>query len=341
MPNERFAKDVSSLNVSMVIPTNNRPEELRRLLNCLLIQTISPREIIVIDDSKDSRTENLISQNIENFLTNKIMLRHVRNRKEKNLTSARNLGVKMAEFEIVMFLDDDVVLNDDYVEEILNVYRKNVNAIGVQGYIEVRYDSPLLNAIGRVFYLSHHAQDVWRILPSGEEISPVPLSRVINCPRLSGANQSYRRFIFKRFKFDETLKGYGFGEDKDFSFRVYKEYGNCLYATPYARLVHNESNKSRLPKKSRTYMTEVYGAYFFCKNIPQTFANKVLYVWSRIGQLLITLGTLLFKKKREFEWQQIMFLANSYLCILKHYEEIRIGNLAFFNEPLKRQTSCF
>lgn len=331
---ENLSKNARTLDVSVIIPTRNRPDELRVVLNCILNQTRYPKEVIVVDDSDGSRTENLINENADSFLTKRVVLNYVRNTKERSLTAARNLGTGIAKSEIVLFFDDDVILNSNYIEEILNVYKRHVDAVGVQGYVKINGSSSLTNAISRVFYLSHHAKDTWEILPSGEEIFPAPLSKIINCPRLSGANQSYRRFVFQCFSFDEALKGYGFGEDMDFSFRVFKKYRNGLYVTPYARLVHKESTNSRLPKKSRTCMKTVYNLYFFYKHIPQTFLNKAIFIWSKIGQLTTMLEELLLKRKTKSDRLQILFLIDSYFYALKHCGEIKRGNLTFFNEIL-------
>ena len=51
---------------------------------------------------------------------------------------------------------------------------------------------------------------------------------------------SYRRGVFEHERFDESLAGYAFKEDIDFSYRVVKR-GYVLVQTPRARIVHHKS----------------------------------------------------------------------------------------------------
>jgi len=333
--NDASVRHLCDLTVSVIIPTRNRPEELSTLLTCLSEQTVRPREIIVIDDSDDSKTEQLVRENAGELRIKRITLSYARNENEKSLTIARNLGVSLAKFEIIMFLDDDVELYNNYLEEVLKVYARNPAAVGVQGYFKTGRNNSLSNAMHKVFYLSQSVQNKWQILPSGQEVFPIPLTKTIDCPRLSGANHSYRKQVFKLLSFDETLKGYGFGEDKDFSYRVSKKYPKGLYCTPNAKLIHKESTKARLPRKSQLYMESVNDLYFFYKNIPQTLSNKAIYAWSRIGLLIAMFTGLLLKSKTKAYLPQIAYLLSSYLWAMKHSREIKTGNLSFADEVLR------
>ena len=61
---------------------------------------------------------------------------------------------------------------------------------------------------------------------------------------LSGCNMSYRKELFDEFSFDERFEGNGWGDDRDFSYRVSRRYR--LVATPDARLVHKEVPAGRI-----------------------------------------------------------------------------------------------
>lgn len=159
-------------------------------------------------------------------------------------------------------------------------------------------------------------------------------SRKINCQWLSGTNQSYRRIVFKDFKFDEKLKFYSFTEDMDFSYRLYKSYPNSLFMTPGAKVIHKESKVSRANGKNQIYMMTVYRSYFFYKNVKQTFVNLFIFVWSKIVRLVVDMGLGFWKKKTRVEIQRIRLLLESYAYTLRHLEHIRKGNLDFFDRYL-------
>ena len=92
------------MEVSIVIPTRNRSERLKNLLHSILKQTMQPKEIIVIDDSKDLRTKKVIQQLRERFSEKGVEIRYIMPTKNqgKSISRARNLGAKEAKGDIVV-----------------------------------------------------------------------------------------------------------------------------------------------------------------------------------------------------------------------------------------------
>lgn len=318
--------------VSIVIPTYNRDADLRELLYIILMQTILPLDVIVVDDSDNNDTKDLIEQMRDDFVKKGIILNYNRGgeKREKSISRARNIGAAQAKGEIILFLDDDVILDKQYIEEIINVYKKHPNAVGVQGYItnwrNVSSARALLsNLIDRAFFLFHTEKDRCRILPSGNITYPHPLSRVIGCEWLSGTNSSYKRDMFRRFKFDQKLKEYSFCEDADLSIRIRKEYPDSLYITPHAKILHKASPVARRDNRRLVHIRTAYQTYFFYKNIEQTWLNKVIFLWSMFSRLI----TMLTEKRAK----SMVFLIKSYVYTLNHFDEVKKGNFAFLSIP--------
>lgn len=95
--NEEYA----NLTVSVVMPTHDRADLLRRALDSVFLQTYPPMEIIVVDDaSEDSRAYAGVEA-----LDPRI--RYVRNKRPLGPSGARNAGIYLASGELVAFLDDD------------------------------------------------------------------------------------------------------------------------------------------------------------------------------------------------------------------------------------------
>lgn len=227
------------MKTSILIPTYNRIHDLDICLDSIQKQTITPDEIIIIDDSDNNKTEQLIQQRWGEF-----NIRYIHHEGQRSLARCENLGVTYCHGDIILILDDDVVLETDYMEEILRVYREHPLALGVQGYITNGYvPSRLKNFLRWLFMYSYREKDGCSVLPNMRTSYPYEPDHIISCEWLSGCNNSWRRKVFDEFQFDNNLLGYSYNEDVDFSYRVYKKHPGSLLMTPKARLVHNATKK--------------------------------------------------------------------------------------------------
>jgi len=101
---------MAQVDVSVVVPTFNRPDLLRPTLESVLGQTRPPREIIVVDNGTDERTEQVV----EGYGP------HVRYVKiaPGGVQLARNKGVEVASSTWIAFLDDDDLYDPAFFENI-------------------------------------------------------------------------------------------------------------------------------------------------------------------------------------------------------------------------------
>jgi len=99
--------------VSVVVPTKDRPEMLRRAVSSVLEQTYAPIELIVIDDGSAEPAQEAIADlptaNLDRF----VFRRHDEN---KGGAAARNTGIQESRGEYVAFLDDDDEWDPDKLE---------------------------------------------------------------------------------------------------------------------------------------------------------------------------------------------------------------------------------
>jgi GT2 family glycosyltransferase len=112
-------KDESNLFFSIIIPTYERPDDLRICLNSLSIdiQLGTPSyEIIVTDDSKSEESRRMVEKEFPNVTWNK--------GKQNGPAGNRNAGVDRARGEWIVFLDDDCIAQEGY----LNGYAKAITA---------------------------------------------------------------------------------------------------------------------------------------------------------------------------------------------------------------------
>jgi hypothetical protein len=78
--------------------------------------------------------------------------------------------------------------------------------------------------------------------------------------------------------------------------------------------------------RERAFMEEIYNLYLFYKLIPQTFKNKVIYIWGRIGTIIYKIFKLRFL--------DIYFSFSATIFCVKNLHNIRKGNLDFFNKTI-------
>ena len=115
------------MNISVVIPTYNRKLILKKCLLALENQILSNKiisyEIIVIDDGSTDGTTNWIEENKE-------ILPHVvlYEQSHGGPALARNLGVLKSKNEIIIFIDSDLVVVNNFlinhVDKLLNYWGK-------------------------------------------------------------------------------------------------------------------------------------------------------------------------------------------------------------------------
>jgi glycosyltransferase involved in cell wall biosynthesis len=114
--------------ISVVIPTLNRKEILKRTLEALSAQTYpqDQYEVIVVDDGSTDGTEQVAR-------TFKVKyLRQVAGR--KGPTAANNLGIRNAEGRIILFINDDIIADNEMLAEHMRIHDQTPNVV-VQGRV--------------------------------------------------------------------------------------------------------------------------------------------------------------------------------------------------------------
>ncbi len=90
----------SLFSVSVIVPTFNRPEMLKKALKSILNQTYQNFEIVVINDGGEN-----VSNLIRKFQDHRI--KYIEHEKNRGMAAARNTGIKIARGKYIALLDDD------------------------------------------------------------------------------------------------------------------------------------------------------------------------------------------------------------------------------------------
>ncbi len=102
--------------ISIIIPTYNRAQLLKRAIESLLKQTYQGFEIIVVDDASTDSTAEVVT----GFDDGRI--RYLRHSRNQGPSAARNTGIKVAKGEYIAFLDDDDEYKESKIEKQLKKF---------------------------------------------------------------------------------------------------------------------------------------------------------------------------------------------------------------------------
>jgi len=273
-----------SKKVTIIIPTKNRPKEIIDCLESVLAQSMLPQEIVIIDGG-DGYT---LKEELNQLYLDKynISLKHVN--VDVGTARARNVGADHAEGEYIIFLDDDVVLDKDYIKEILRVHQiyPKEKIGGVTGKViqfgreEIFRGGMAYHLFASTFLMGKYGDGRFQSSGTPTLIRP-DTNQITECGFLFGCNMAFRKKVFGEFKCDVAFTGYSFAEDLDLSYRVSRKYTN--FYNPLAKLIHKFSRTARQDDYKVSKMKVQNLFYIFKKNLPQDLKHKSAFWWSMIG----------------------------------------------------------
>jgi glycosyltransferase involved in cell wall biosynthesis len=143
--------EISSPDVSVVIPTRDRPDSLAQCLAAITTCVTASRrrvELIVVDDGSRTpiRCEDLAGP------SELLLLRLV----GSGPAAARNAGCRRAHGRYVLFTDDDTIPEPGWIEAAASYLEMHPDAVGVEGPVVSRDWDPLFEHSVRVDGPGHH-----------------------------------------------------------------------------------------------------------------------------------------------------------------------------------------
>ncbi len=105
--------------LTVVIPTRNRYDALQRCLRSIQASTFLPDEIIIIDDQSSDATVTLQDQ-----MMGTMAVRVVHAARRLMMSEARTLGARAAHGDLILFIDDDNILDSHMIEQLVTAAAK-------------------------------------------------------------------------------------------------------------------------------------------------------------------------------------------------------------------------
>ena len=318
-------------DISVVIPTYNRVDDLKETLNSIIPFAKKLNIIIVVDQIKDSPSKDLIeNMKIKN-------LRRVYS-SPPAITIARNVGISKVKSKLICFLDDDITLDTDYFNKILDVFNNHPEAKGVSAY----YNNGIVlsglikieNLFKRLFFLTYFdTKERARVLSVYGNTYPYNPKNILISQWLTGFNMVYKKEVFKEQLFDTNMLSYSLAEDFDFSYRLYKKYNNGLFITPFAKIIHRVSKVERYSTQKISYMNQINHFYLNFKNFNNNFKEKIIFVWSIFGISILRIFKFIFTL-RKIEYLKLKFYFKSLFYCFFNLKKIKQGKLMDFEKEI-------
>jgi len=220
--------------VSVIIPTRDKVELLRRCIASLFERTsYRPFEVIVVDN----RTRDPEALRYLEELREKKLVRVVPFDEEFNFSKLNNLAAKGADGDHIVFLNNDTeIVTGEWLEELLgHSQRPRVGAVGCRLVFpdgRIQHGGIVFGPDGVITHAFYRLADT--------DPGYMGLATVVrNCAAVTAACMMIKRSLFEEVGgFDENLRvSYG---DVDLCFRLLRA-GYFNVWTPHATLLHRES----------------------------------------------------------------------------------------------------
>ena|GEM_PF-376364 len=280
---------------SVVIPTLKRREPLRKALGSLLACVPPPDEVIVVDGDPEGSARDTVKA----LTPASSPPRLVYLLSETGSTTQRNRGIDICSGDVIVFLDDDVVVDADIFDHFASVYQ-DAELVGATGYERGpgrRRFGDKSSFLRRLFMRRSKQGTFTRF---GYPRYVVDLDREHDVERQGGSFMSARREAADLVRFDELLTGYALAEDEDFSYRLAR-LGRVRYF-PLLSIWHEQHGARDLRAVDKKLILN--RTYLFKKNFPQTALART--------QFALLLASFLVHRVVNREWDGVRGLLDGY-----------------------------
>jgi len=223
----------------LAICTRNRPIDLERCLNSVIMQYRKPSYIFVVDSSTDKQSEAITERFSGKVRGSEVQ--YIRS-EERGLVMARNLALANLprNAEVIHFIDDDTELDPGYVAEINKALMSPSVYVGAGGIVKgggQKTSNKLLN------FLLLDSDSLGRVLKSGINIGSYDSTDNLSMEWLPGCSMSFVVERIKGLEFDQSRALWPLGEDVDFGLKASAR--GPLVHIPAASLLHHLSPTNR------------------------------------------------------------------------------------------------
>jgi GT2 family glycosyltransferase len=259
-----------SLSISIILCSCNRASALRESLAGLGRVKSRPAwrvEVIVVDNASRDETPTVVRETRLDHMEVRYLLEPRRGK-----AHALNTGMGLARGDLLLFTDDDVLLAEDWLEEMVAALNNGCDAVTGRITLADHLQRPWLTPMNRWW------------LASSEDARPREGVR-----ELIGASTGFRRAVLERVPAFDTELGpgaLGLGEDTLFGWQLAQAGFKIEYA-PKARAIHQpDASRLRhaawLNEAGKHGRSEAYTQYHWEHDDASHIRLRWLWLWLKL-----------------------------------------------------------
>jgi len=244
----------SMVTLSIVLPTYNRGNCIKRFLKSLRSQSYDDWELIIVNDASKDGTPKIISK----FASYDKRIHPYSLKKHRGLPAARNIGVQLSKGNLIFFGEDDIIFkNKDALISLMNTYfeLKESYRVGAVGPRLLGSGYKWLNDVVKIGSIS-------RWIYHNFEYDP---GRIVEVPVLHSCSLISKKAFYEVGGFEERLyTGTYVYEEVDFYYRL-RMNGYKLFFQPKSVIQHDHVRTGGCEKNNliRTYYNEFRNSILF------------------------------------------------------------------------------
>lgn len=279
---------MSRTEISVVIPTMNRPDTLKITLESYIHSDVLPNQIVIVDQTENyalrKEQEEMIKQYCK--LTNIVYFYQ----QTPSLTKARNVGLNLCKNDIVIYSDDDITVQTSTIKNVVDIMRNPQIAMIAGINSRDGYNNSRLSCLfGKKSYIKrnigHVTNAVYGRFPEKKVTGTVATEWAM------GFFFVVRKSLIEKWDnyWDENLISYAYGEDLDFSYSYFKRASaeNMICVLDERIVVeHRVSNEWRVPSRKSTMMLVINREYLRYKH-HMGRKSWIFTRWANFGEYLM------------------------------------------------------
>ncbi len=330
------------LTYSVVITSYLRSDLVKLTLESILDQDRKPLEIIIVDNNVKESESDLLRDLVAKTKKDVCQIKIIKTPKN-SAAVARYMGACSSIGDLILFMDNDVVIEKNYSSQLIKDFELNEEVIGSQGVdsrrITAQINRKKSSIFKKVFIKIIEFLEISEVIGSKtSKVSPsiclfhpdVTKEFEVYSQWISLCASFYRRSAFEYSNFPQNFVTYSNSEYIYFSYDLYKQKAGKLIYTSKAKYTNIDTEEGRLPTIPLTYQLEVNDYFIFLKLFPKSIKNILIFTKSRVGRFLYNFFKAAFNSS--FSLKLIYHSFGASLYPLVHFNKIKRGDLSFYEK---------